>query len=240
MDFSYYTGSTASGNLYDLQSIVLTNSGVTKTISFEYSVSSIEPIIHNITKLIDAKGQTYVENTYTTDDRVATQKYGNGTLGYTYILSGSQVTKNSVIDKLGNRTDYTYDASGNNISTQYYNLSQSNSVTYTSTYNTLGLLATETRPRGNGYKYTYDTAGNLIEKRQKANMSLADSINDLVTTSMYNTRNEKMTETLPNNTQAIYTRDTTGNILTQTLSGVVNYLNSPITPVVTTNTYFSN
>jgi hypothetical protein len=88
VDLIYYTGATASGNLYDLKDIILTNSGVTKTISFEYSTGSTEPQIHNITRLIDAKGQVYVENTYDAGDRVATQKYGNGTLTYTYTLSG--------------------------------------------------------------------------------------------------------------------------------------------------------
>lgn len=207
-DFVYYTGSTASGNLYDLANIVLTNSGVTKTIGFEYSTGTADPLSHNITKLIDAKGQIYVENSYDAGDRVATQRYGSASLGYTYTLSGSQITQNTVLDKLGNRTDYTYDASGNNTAIRYYNPTQNSSVLYTYTYNTLGLMTSETRPRGNGYIYAYDGNGNLIQKRSKANMSLADSTTDLVTTSTYNVRNEKMTETAPNNTQTIYTRDT--------------------------------
>lgn len=137
VDFVYYTGATASGNLYDLQDIILTNSGTTKKISFEYSTGSTEPQIHNITKLIDAKRQVYVVNTYDTGDRVATQRYGDdGTLTYTYTLSGSAITQNTVLDKVGNRTDYTYDASGNNTSIRYYNGAQTGSVLYSYTYNT--------------------------------------------------------------------------------------------------------
>jgi len=73
-DFTYYTGSTASGSLYDLASITLTNSGATKTIVFEYSTGS-DALAHNIVRMYDAKGQLYVENTYDAGDRVATQKY---------------------------------------------------------------------------------------------------------------------------------------------------------------------
>ena len=176
-------------------------------------------------------------NTYDSGDRVATQKYGDGTLTYTYILSGSVITQNTVHDKLGNRTDYTYDASGNNTAIRYYNPTESSSVLYTYDYNTLGLMIREKRPRGNGYSYTYDASGNLIQKRQKANIDAVDSASDLVTSSTYNTRNEKLTETLPNGSQVIYTRDTKGNILTKTLSGAVNYLNTPITGLTTTYTY---
>lgn len=206
-EFIYYTGATTSGNLYDLANIVLTNSGVTKTIGFEYSTDLTDPLSHNITRLIDAKGQVYVENTYTPEDRVATQKYGAASLGYTYTLSGSQITQNTVLDKLGNRTDYTYDGSGNNTTIRYYNPAQTGSVLYTYTYNTLGLMTREKRPRGNGYMYSYDTKGNLLQKRFKTNADAGDSGTDLATTYTYNARNEKMTETAPNNTQVIYTRD---------------------------------
>jgi YD repeat-containing protein len=179
-----------------------------------------------------------VENTYTAEDLIATQKYGTASLGYTYTLSGSAITQNTVLDKLGNRTDYTYDTNGNNTSIRYYNPTQSSSVLYTYTYNSLGLMTSEKRPRGNGYTYTYDASGNLTQKRFKANVDLIDSASDLVTNSTYNARNEKMTETNPNNTQTIYTRDTKGNILTKSLSGAVDYLGTTIAPMTTTYTYF--
>lgn len=215
MNFVYYTGATASGNTHDLKDIILTNSGVTKKISFEYSSGSTEPQIHNLTKLIDAKGQIYVENTYDTGDRVATQKYGDGTLTYSYTLSGNSITQNTVVDKLGNRSDYTYDANGNHTSIRYYNLAQTGSVLYNYTYSASGFLLTETRPRGNGYKYGYDANGNLIQKRMKASVLTADSAGDIVTSYTYNSRNEKLTETLPNGVVVNYGRDTNGNILTR-------------------------
>ncbi len=118
-----------------------------------------------------------------------------------------------LIDKIGNRSDYTYDTNGNHTSIRYYNQAQTGSVLYSYTYNGSGLLLTEKRPRGNGYKYGYDTNGNLIEKRMKANMSLADNASDIVTIYTYNSRNEKMTETLPNNVVIRYARDTSGNIV---------------------------
>ncbi len=237
-DFTYYTGSTASGSLYDLASITLTNSGATKTIVFEYSTGT-DALAHNIVKMYDAKGQLYVENTYDTNDRVATQKYGTETLGYTYTLSGSQITQNTVLDKLGNRSDYVYDGSGNNTSIRYYNPTQTGSVLYTYTYNTLGLMTKEKRPRGNGYTYTYDGSGNLLQKRLKTNADAVDSATDLVTSYTYNARNEKMTETAPNNTKVVYTRDTAGNILTKTLSGSIDSNGNTITGITTNYTYYS-
>ena len=239
VDFVYYTGATNSGNLYDLKDIILTNSGVIKTISFEYSTGSTEPQIHNITRLIDAKGQIYVDNTYDTGDRVTTQKYGNGTLTYSYTFSGSQITQNTVLNKLGIRTDYIYDGSGNNTSIRYYNAAQTGSVLYTYTYNTGGLIASETRPRGNGYKYIYDTSGNLVSKRLKADITLVDSAADLVTAYTYNSRNERLTETLPNNAQTAYIRDSEGNILTKTLFGIVDHYGNGLGQVTTNYTYYS-
>lgn len=90
-------------------------------------------------------------------------------------------------------------------------------------------MLSETRPRGNGYKYGYDANGNLTSKRMKANMSLADSASDIITSYTYNSRNEKLTETLPNGAQVIYTRDGSGNILTKTQSGSVDYNGTIIT-----------
>jgi hypothetical protein len=71
-----------------------------KTIRFEYTTGTDEDSAYNMTKLIDANGQTYVANTYDGNDRVATQQYGTGTITYAYTTSGSVITKNTVTNKL--------------------------------------------------------------------------------------------------------------------------------------------
>jgi hypothetical protein len=42
-------------------------------------------LAHNIIKLIDSENNIYVENTYDSEDRVSSQKYGNASINYTYI-----------------------------------------------------------------------------------------------------------------------------------------------------------
>lgn len=73
---------------------------------------------HNLVKLIDAAGNTYVENTYDANDRVLTQIYGNGTLSYSYQTDANtgKIIQNTVTDREGNTTVYSYDENGNTLS----------------------------------------------------------------------------------------------------------------------------
>lgn len=236
---NYFTGSTASGSIYDLQNITINNgTGATKTIGFEYSTGGTDTTNHAITRLIDAKGQVYVENTYDTGSRVTSQKYGSGTLTYAYTLSGSSITKNTVLDKLGNKTEYTYDALGNQTQVRYYNPAQTSSVVYTYEYDALGYMTRETKPRGNGFTYAYDSKGNMIEKRMKTDTTAANSGNDLVTTYTYDSNNNLLTQTNPNGIIITNTYDTNNNLLSKTTSGVTSY--SGTTQNITSNyTYLS-
>lgn len=53
---AYFTGSTASGSIYDLQNITINNgTGAVKTINFEYSTGGTDTTNHAITRLIDSK-----------------------------------------------------------------------------------------------------------------------------------------------------------------------------------------
>ena len=107
---------------------------------------------HNLVKLIDAAGNTYVENTYDANDRVLTQIYGNGTLSYSYQTDANtgKIIQNTVTDREGNTTVYSYDAAGNTLS----RTSGGNSYSYE--YNSENRIITEIYPRGNGYSYSYD------------------------------------------------------------------------------------
>lgn len=152
-----------------------------------------------------------MSNTYNTADRVATQTYGTGTISYTYSLSGSSVTQNTVLDRLGHTTNYYYDGNGNNTQTTYY--TATGSVTNTYTYNDLGYMTSETRPNNHGTKYSYDSKGNLVEKRVKADMTQADSSNnDLITYITYNSKNQVLTTTNPIGVMLTNTYDTNGNL----------------------------
>lgn len=205
-----------------MNSIILTNAtGSAKTINFEYSTGATGSLMHNITKLFDSKGQVYVSNIYDSGDRVTAQTYGSGTLTYAYTLSGSVITKNTVIDKLGHKTEYSYNSNGNNTSVRYYTPDLSSSSLYSYTYNNLGLIVKEKRPRGNGYTYTYDGTGNIVEKRLKTNVDAADSSSDLVTTSTYDAKNQKLSEILPSGAATLYAYDGSGNITSKTLSGII-------------------
>ncbi len=109
---------------------------------------------------------------------------------------------------------------------------------YTYEYNALGYMTKETKPRGNGFTYTYDARGNVTEKRMKADTSASNSSNDLVTTYTYDANNNVLTQTNPNNIGIINTYDTSNNLLSKTLSGVTSY--SGVTAnIVTSYSYLS-
>jgi YD repeat-containing protein len=62
-------------------------------------------------------------------------------------------------------------------------------------YNSLGLISKEKRPRGNGYTFSYDAKGNMIEKRFKTNVNAPESSHDLVTLMTYNSQNKLTSQT---------------------------------------------
>ncbi len=212
--FEYYSDAEQTGWEYDLKNIILSQGGEEKNISFEYTLSDVFEDAHNITKLIDAKGQTYVENTYL-DDRVTTQKYGNGTISYTYTLSGASVAANQVTDRNGNITNYVFDSFGNTLS------KTKDGETYSYEYNSDGKLIKEILPAWNGYSYSYDIHGNLLEKRQKQDALAVDSSDDIVTSYEYDLLFNIPTKIiLPNGLETSYTLDTSGNIISSISSAI--------------------
>ncbi len=75
-------------------------------------------------------------------------------------------------------------------------------------------MISEKRPRGNGTTYVYDIRGNILEKRQKMDMTAAnnDAV-DLVTKYVYDVNYRNATErTLPSGLKTAYTYDTKGNL----------------------------
>lgn len=67
-----------------------------------------------------------MKNTYDTNDRVISQKFGDGTLTYSYETTGgtgsdaSHVTKTIATNKRGMRSEFSYDANGNTIAKKLF------------------------------------------------------------------------------------------------------------------------
>lgn len=189
ISLAYFSDTDTDGNAFDLKSITIDNGPniAPKVISFTYQKDlESEVLSHNMLTLTDSMGKQYVVNTYDASDRVATQKYGNGTLTYTYTTaSGStHITKTSVINKRGGKSEFIYDDNGNTLTKTLYDGQTPISTNYT--YGTGGKIITETKPLGNGTSYTYDALGRTTLKRLKTSMSAPDDdTQDLVTHSTY-------------------------------------------------------
>jgi hypothetical protein len=81
--------------------VTTTSGSGSKDIAFTYTVAEEFEDAHNIVKLIDSAENTYVENTYDENDRVATQVYGNGTISYDYETDeDNKIINNTVTDRL--------------------------------------------------------------------------------------------------------------------------------------------
>lgn len=216
VELSYYSDGDADGSAYDLKSVSVRQGGSEKTVSFGYSSAEGNPALsHNLSKLIDAKGQTYVENVYDQNDRVISQKYGSGTLSYGYVTgTGGQVEKNVATDRNGNVTEYVFDARGNVV--KKTRKTADGDAVYAYSYDADGRVASETLPDGSGTGYRYDADGNLVETRRKADMALPDNdFSDVVAKRSYDPDTGLLVEsTDPENNVTKYSYDARGNLVT--------------------------
>lgn len=141
----------------DLTTIKIGNETNPRQISFEYITGNPNAKLnHDITKLIDSKNQTYVENTYDENDRVSIQKYGDGEVKYNYTLDPTtqRVTKNSVENRNGVKTEYSFDDKGNILSRKVQ--TATGIVEFTFEYDSNGRVTKDVKPNGNSMEYTYD------------------------------------------------------------------------------------
>jgi len=229
--FTYYGSGDTDGGLHDLRDIAIENGNETKTIGFTYYTNTGDSSLdHNIHKLIDSKGQVYVENIYDMNDRVISQKYGNDTGSYIYTLAdiheddtpttqgtgeviGSYVAKNRATNRNGNITEYTYSRMGNVLSRATI-LTDNTTITTRYTYDHLGRMTEEILPNGNGTKYAYDALGNKTMIRKKADMSAVDDDTiDIVTRLTYSGSKNTLSEVVdPLGKVTNFTTDANGNI----------------------------
>ncbi|MFH1023454.1 MAG: DUF6531 domain-containing protein, partial [Planctomycetota bacterium] len=77
------------------------------TTRYAYQGGSVSYLAHNLVKITDAKSQEYLENTYTADDRVQSQRLGTGTVGVQYI-GGSSGSAGSTLFTDANTHVWTY------------------------------------------------------------------------------------------------------------------------------------
>lgn len=228
---NYFSGADAGGNVYDLKSLVINNgtgseTTGSKTVSFTYQKDASEILSHNLLTLTDSSGNQYVENVYDANDRVLSQKFGDGTLYYSYETVGgsgadaNHVTKTLATNKRGMQSEFSFDANGNTVTKKLFE--GTGAVTTTYTYGSGGKVATEIKPLGNGTAYKYDTVGRITEKRLKSNMNVADNdAQDIVTKYVYDTDFLTPTKvTDPTGNDILTTIDSKGNIIETKISGV--------------------
>lgn len=227
VEFIYFWTGETLGSQYDLKTIKMKNNSQEREISFTYTLWDDYESSHNLVKLIDSENNTYVENTYDENDRVASQTYGNGTIYYDYTLDNNKVSKNSVTDREWHIIEYFYDHSWN--TTKKIIKKSSWDLEYNYVYDSKSNLIQEIRPLGNGIAYTYDENNNVIETRQKQNMSLSGSSSDIVSTATYNLTFNKPTQTIwANGLTTNYTYDSFWNILSKEIIWVKDSLGNDI------------
>lgn len=224
---AYYNETDEGGSAYDLKSVTIDNGDAPKTISFTYQKDPVSEILsHNILTLTDSSGKEYVKNIYDADDRVISQKFGDGTLYYSYETIGGtgvdakHITKTTATNKRGMKSEFGYDANGNTLTKKLFD--GDTTITTSYTYAPNGKIASETKPLGNGVSYQYDAQNRTIEKRLKTDMAQADNdAEDIVTKFEYDTTFSiptKITDSAGNIITTVL--DTKGNITETKILGV--------------------
>lgn len=166
-----------------------------RTTRYTYSSGQATPDLnHNLLTITDPNGQTYLENTYDSQDRVTTQRLNAGTMQFDYQVAGARTV---LTDREQNQTVFEFDSAGHITSqtqrTRGLRASDPPGYTTTTSYNAHGEIAERVFPRGNSVQYIYDDHNvdrlaqkNLLQVRQRAG-SLG-SQPDLVTRYTYEPR----------------------------------------------------
>lgn len=170
LEFSY------SGDM--LTQVSWKNGTETRNNNFEYTGDKLY-------RVRNALGDIVLENSYDANGKIISQFNGEDTNSYVYGTDSSGRVTNTVTNASGTQTVYTYNSDGT-VKQKEIIRSGTNSV-YKYEYYSNGLLKNEIFPYFNGYNYSYDSEGNLLEKRFKAHIRNADSSADRVTTYVYNT-----------------------------------------------------
>ncbi len=157
---------TYDPNTNDLLTVTCPNTpaypnGLTTTYTYEN---------HNLLTATDANGQTYLTNTYYSNDKVHQQTYGDGYYTFNYDPNNNQVT---VTDRKGFDRTTVYNSSGNPISvtidTEGLRATDPASYTTKHWYNSNMEVTKTLLPSGNYVTYGYDSMGNLLKVAAEPN-----------------------------------------------------------------------
>jgi RHS repeat-associated protein len=184
---------------------------------YTYSKGNAAPILdHNLISItapreVAAGKGPYLVNKYDDKDRVVEQKYGRGTLVFTYGMDGeNRVT--TIKSRAGETRVTTFDQRGNVIKDviKGRKLRPEDPDEYVFTYEydeNTGRLIKVTNPSGNVRVHGYDEQGNFAETRRKEKDG-PDSQNDTVSLFTYENRYQRLkTYTDPLGRQTIYDYD---------------------------------
>jgi len=154
-------------NINNLKTQVETINGVDRTTSYTYDEDN------RVTS--KQTGNTKVTYAYDNFSRVTTQTTYNGenvvlTEAFTYNGNSSQIAAYATTAG-GTTKTYTYEYDGNGNITSIANSTSSNDVTYTTSYvyDTANQLVRENnQEKGYTHTWTYDNAGNILERKEYA------------------------------------------------------------------------
>jgi YD repeat-containing protein len=124
---------------------------------FTYSQDGSLKQKHNLLSATDAKGQTYLRNTYDSEDKITSQKYGDAPI---IINSGQEA---ATIDGNGNSRAYVHNPAGNPVS-----ITEGGHTTAYSYYYDDGLIKSIAYPMTNTVDYVYDSTN--VQRRTQVNL----------------------------------------------------------------------
>lgn len=169
---------SGSGDLESVQSPTTLNFPNGTTTRYNYSGGNLTPSLnHNLTMIMDPKGQVYLKNTYgergAEKDKVISQRYGSETapemkLSYEDVQNNGGInevaSRTTLVDRLGVKHQYEHNKSGLRLSGDDFKYE----------YNDNGLLARTISPEGRTSTYAYDEK-NLDRTRQGNLISVGHS-----------------------------------------------------------------
>ncbi|OGQ06143.1 MAG: hypothetical protein A2979_06195 [Deltaproteobacteria bacterium RIFCSPLOWO2_01_FULL_45_74] len=225
-----FSGRTIQFNYSQQGDLISVTNPAGQTMRYTYSSGYLddrEELNHNILTVVDAKGQTYLKNTYSIYDRVIKQTFGDEgafLIEYNQVASSLECTpdlidkvfyRTNVIDRIGNKIDYVFNCQGNPLQIIRYTRGvragdPAKFITQYA-YNKDGLLTKQTNPKGNAIQYEYDAKGNLLVRRQLPVTGSNDA--PLATTFTYDPQFSQLTKvTDPLSHVTTFKADEKGNI----------------------------
>jgi len=173
---------------------------------YAYTTGSDLKSGHNLTEVVDPKGQKAIENFYDSSDEVSGQKVGGVSISVNAGLSATTTDGN------GHMRSYMHDEKGRPVSETEGGYATSYA------YNTDGLITSMTSPMGNTVSYTYDSANpgrtsqaNLLQVTEMPGSGGGPTLTTIFTYDLSSNQMTSMTDPKGNMTE--YMLDAAGNVV---------------------------